>query len=122
MDDNVLYHAEQNSRGSHAKRPHLKPPIRQRFRPQTRRLRSSRSGQGHRPRLRFRLRRSSVRPDSQQTHPPSLHTHAVNRFLDWTDKRKIPLTEVTPCDVSDYLESLKLSIPSKKLPRAGLNQ
>jgi integrase/recombinase XerD len=54
-------------------------------------------------------------------HTRRAYTHAVNRFLDWIQKRKIALHQVTPKNVGDYFESLELSIPSKKLHRAGLN-
>lgn len=55
-------------------------------------------------------------------HSRRAYTHAVNRFLTWILTRKLPLHQVTPRDVSDYFETLgKLSIPSKKLHRSGLN-
>ncbi len=55
-------------------------------------------------------------------HTRRAYTHAVHRFLDWIKKHDLALHQVTPRDVSDYLESLKtLSIPSKKLHRAALN-
>lgn len=46
---------------------------------------------------------------------------AVNRFLEWLRLRGLPLVKVTPRDVGDYLDSLNLAIPSKKLHRAALN-
>ncbi len=46
---------------------------------------------------------------------------AVNRFLNWLQNVDLPLTQVSPRDVGDYLDSLELSIPSKKLHRAALN-
>jgi len=49
------------------------------------------------------------------------YQHAVRRFLDWILENQISLTQVTPRNVGDYLEGLEISIPSKKLHRAGLN-
>jgi len=46
---------------------------------------------------------------------------AINRFLEWLRLREVSLGRVTPRDVGDYLDSLNLSIPSKKLHRAALN-
>ena len=46
---------------------------------------------------------------------------AINRFLEWLRQQDLPLVKVAPRDVGDYLDSLKLSIPSKKLHRAALN-
>ena len=46
---------------------------------------------------------------------------AINRFLEWLRQQDLPLVKVAPRDVGDYLDSLQLSIPSKKLHRAALN-
>lgn len=46
---------------------------------------------------------------------------AVNRFLAWLEKSQLPLPQVSPRDVGDYLDGLELSTPSKKLHRAALN-
>lgn len=54
-------------------------------------------------------------------HTRRAYTHAVNRFLNWVQTNGISLPQVTPRDVSDYFETLQISIPSKKLHRAGLN-
>lgn len=45
------------------------------------------------------------------------HEAAVKRFLAWLETNQLPLVEVSPRDVGDYLDSLELSIPSKKLHR-----
>ena len=46
---------------------------------------------------------------------------AINRFLDWLKHVDLPLVQVSPRDVGDYLDGLELSVPSKKLHRAALN-
>ena len=54
-------------------------------------------------------------------HTRRAYQAAVRRFLVWIDKRKLPLVKVTPKHVGTYIDGLELSIPSKKLHRAGLN-
>lgn len=46
---------------------------------------------------------------------------AINRFMEWLRVQDLALVKVAPRDVGDYLDSLNLSIPSKKLHRAALN-
>lgn len=46
---------------------------------------------------------------------------AVRRFLSWIEAQRSELVQVTPRDVGDYLDGLKLSVPTKKLHRAALN-
>ena len=46
---------------------------------------------------------------------------AISRFLAWLKYVDLPLVQVSPRDVGDYLDGLELSIPSKKLHRAALN-
>ena len=54
-------------------------------------------------------------------HTRRAYEHAVKHFLDWTQRKRIPLSQVTPRDVSNYFETLEISVPSKKLHRAALN-
>jgi site-specific recombinase XerD len=57
-------------------------------------------------------------------HTRKNYAHAVRHFLDWCDdpERKIPLVRISPADVGDYLGSLELSTPTKKLRLAALRR
>src|SRR6516162_2645325 len=57
-------------------------------------------------------------------HTRKNYAHAVRHFLDWCDdpERKIPLVRISPGDVGDYLGSLELSTPTKKLRLAALRR
>jgi site-specific recombinase XerD len=52
------------------------------------------------------------------------NAHAVRHFLDWCDHpdRQIPLVRITPGDVGDYLASLPVATPTKKLRLAALRK
>lgn len=54
-------------------------------------------------------------------HTRRAYVSAVNKFLEWIDQNEIRLRDVSPRDVSDYFETLKTSIPTKKVHRAALN-
>ena len=45
----------------------------------------------------------------------------MNRLFAWMRTRDLTLQEVSPRDISAYLDSLALAAPSKKLHRAALN-
>jgi site-specific recombinase XerD len=57
-------------------------------------------------------------------HTRKNYAHAVREFLDWCDHpdRKIPLVRITPGDVGDYLASLPVATPTKKLRLAALRK
>lgn len=48
------------------------------------------------------------------------YTRAVRRFLAWCRDRAIPLAEVRPLHVSDYLDQMPVAPPTKKLHLAAL--
>src|SRR4051794_11565477 len=52
------------------------------------------------------------------------YAHAVRDFLTWCDHpdRQIPLIRIAPGDVGDYLASLELATPTKKLRLAALRK
>ncbi len=54
-------------------------------------------------------------------HTRRAYSHAVNRLFAWMRAQNITLQEVSPRDISSYLDSLVLAAPSKKLHRAALN-
>src|SRR5262245_4521012 len=60
---------------------------------------------------------------------PNAHTrknylHAVRMFLAWCDcpDRQIPLVQITPGHVGEYLAARELSTPTKKLHLAALRK
>jgi site-specific recombinase XerC len=57
-------------------------------------------------------------------HTRKNYAHAVRHFLAWCDHldRQIPLARITPGHVGDYLGSLKLATPTKKLRLAALRK
>ncbi|MBA4066209.1 MAG: integrase [Isosphaera sp.] len=61
------------------------------------------------------LTRHARNPETRRSY-----TRAVRRFLAWCGDRDIPLAEVRPLHVSDYLDSLPVAPPSKKLHLAAL--
>jgi site-specific recombinase XerD len=52
------------------------------------------------------------------------YANAVRQFLDWCDHpdRQIPLVRISPGHVGDYLASLELATPTKKLHLAALRK
>ena len=52
------------------------------------------------------------------------YAHAVRHFLDWCEHpdRQIPLVQIAPGNVGDYLAGLKLATPTKKLRLAALRK
>jgi site-specific recombinase XerD len=57
-------------------------------------------------------------------HTRKNYAHAVRDFLGWCDHpdRRIPLVRLTPGDVGDYLASLAVAVPTKKLRLAALRR
>jgi site-specific recombinase XerD len=57
-------------------------------------------------------------------HTRKNYAHAVRHFLNWCDHpdRQIPLVRITPGDVGDYLASLEVATPTKKLRLAALRK
>jgi site-specific recombinase XerD len=57
-------------------------------------------------------------------HTRKNYAHAVRDFLGWCDHpdRQVPLVRITPGDVGDYLASLAVAIPTKKLRLAALRK
>jgi site-specific recombinase XerD len=57
-------------------------------------------------------------------HTRKNYAHAVRDFLGWCDHpdRQIPLVRITPGDVGDYLASLAVAVPTKKLRLAALRK
>ena len=57
-------------------------------------------------------------------HTRKNYAHAVREFLNWCDHpdRQIPLIRITPGDVGDYLASLEVATPTKKLRLAALRK
>jgi site-specific recombinase XerD len=58
------------------------------------------------------------------SHTRKNYAHAVRDFLGWCDHpdRRIPLVRIAPGDVGDYLASLELATPTKKLRLAALRK
>lgn len=61
------------------------------------------------------LSRHARNPETRRAY-----TRVVRRFLDWCHVRQIPLAEVRPLHVSDYLDALPVSPPTRKLHLAAL--
>lgn len=61
------------------------------------------------------LSRHARNPETRRAY-----TRVVRRFLDWCHVRRIPLAEVRPLHVSDYLDALPVSPPARKLHLAAL--
>src|SRR5262249_21392657 len=57
-------------------------------------------------------------------HTRKNYLHAVRRFLAWCDhpERQIPLVQITPGHLGDYLAGLERSTPTKKLHLAALRK
>ena len=57
-------------------------------------------------------------------HTRKNYAHAVRHFLTWCDHpdRQIPLVRIAPGHVGDYLASLELATPTKKLRLAALRK
>jgi site-specific recombinase XerD len=57
-------------------------------------------------------------------HTRKNYAHAVRHFLAWCDHpdRQVPLVRITPGDVGDYLASLAIATPTKKLRLAALRK
>src|SRR3954453_21105710 len=57
-------------------------------------------------------------------HTRRNYAHAVRDFLAWCDRpdRQVPLIRISPGDVGDYLASLELATPTKKLRLAALRK
>jgi site-specific recombinase XerD len=57
-------------------------------------------------------------------HTRKNYAHAVRHFLDWCDDpdRQVPLVRIAPGDVGDYLASLQLATPTKKLRLAAMRK
>ena len=57
-------------------------------------------------------------------HTRKNYAHAVRHFLGWCDHpdRQIPLVRITPGHVGDYMASLELATPTKKLRLAALRK
>jgi integrase/recombinase XerD len=57
-------------------------------------------------------------------HTRKNYLHAVRDFLAWCDHsdRQVPLVRITPGHVGDYLASLELATPTKKLRLAALRK
>jgi integrase/recombinase XerD len=55
-------------------------------------------------------------------HTRKNYMHAVRKFLDWSEERHLALIHVTPGDVGEYSQHLKLAIPTKKLHLAALRK
>ena len=53
-------------------------------------------------------------------HTRRAYHRAVKRFLDWCEARGLELTQISPADVGNYLDSLELATSSKKQVLAGL--
>ena len=48
--------------------------------------------------------------------------HAVRQFLAWVEERNLELPRISPGDVGEYLQSLELATPTKKLHLAALRR
>ncbi|MFO0847836.1 MAG: tyrosine-type recombinase/integrase [Gemmataceae bacterium] len=57
---------------------------------------------------------------ARNPHTRRAYTRAVRRFLAWCQSRDIPLAEVRPLHVADYLDQLSAAPPTKKLHLAAL--
>jgi len=55
-------------------------------------------------------------------HTRKNYMHAVRKFLTWVEERGLELPGVSPGDVGEYIESLELATPTKKLHLAGLRR
>jgi integrase/recombinase XerD len=57
-------------------------------------------------------------------HTRKNYAHAVRHFLVWCDHpdRQVPLVRIAPGDVGDYLASLQVATPTKKLRLAALRK
>jgi site-specific recombinase XerD len=55
-------------------------------------------------------------------HTRKNYMHAVNRFLTWAEYRKLELPRISPGDVGEYMQSLDLAVPTKKLHLAALRR
>jgi site-specific recombinase XerD len=57
-------------------------------------------------------------------HTRKNYAHDVRHFLDWCDDpdRQVPPVRIAPGDVGDYLASLQLATPTKKLRLAALRK
>ncbi|HWL10135.1 MAG TPA: tyrosine-type recombinase/integrase [Planctomicrobium sp.] len=53
-------------------------------------------------------------------HTRRSYRHAVKQFLAWCESRDLKLTTISPADVGNYLDSLKLATGSKKVVLAAL--
>lgn len=53
-------------------------------------------------------------------HTRAAYMHAVRSFLEWAEKKNIPLTRIAPGQVGEYFDQHEGSIPTKKVHLAGL--
>lgn len=58
----------------------------------------------------------------RNVHTRAAYRRSVERFLKWLRPSGLMLTEVQPAHLGNYLDSLPLSIPSKKLELAALRR
>ncbi|WZP01232.1 tyrosine-type recombinase/integrase (plasmid) [Isosphaeraceae bacterium EP7] len=55
-------------------------------------------------------------------HTRKNYMHAVRQFLAWAKQRELAIPVIAPGDVGEYLGSLELAIPTKKLHLAALKR
>ena len=55
-------------------------------------------------------------------HTRKNYMHAVRQFLAWVEERNLELPRISPGDVGEYLQSLELATPTKKLHLAALRR
>jgi site-specific recombinase XerD len=56
----------------------------------------------------------------RNAHTRAAYLRAVRRFLAWTEKQEVELSQITPGMVGRYFDELQLGIPSKKLHLAAI--